>query len=304
MKYRPVAAAVVRYMQGMEPSELTLGFSSCPNDTFMFEALVHGRVRGPKLPLGVVMQDIEALNRRALGEEGPPLAVTKLSVAALGRVLDRYVVLGAGAALGHGCGPLVVAKPDADLAGLPAIEDLRVAVPGVHTTAYLLLRIFAPDFEPIVMRFDEIMPAVAAGQCDAGLIIHESRFTYPEHGLAAVADLGEVWEAQTDAPLPLGVIAARRDLEDAHADALEAGLRASVEHARTHPEDAWPYVREHAQEMDESVCRRHIDLYVNDFSVDLGQTGRAAIETLLRRGMEIGLLPSASFAEGRDLFRR
>lgn len=273
--------------------DLTLGFSSCPNDTFMFEALVHGRVGDASLRVQVVMEDIEALNRRALqADEAALLDVTKLSAAALGHALPRYVVLGAGAALGRGCGPLVVARPDANLDSLRSLADKKVAVPGLHTTAYLLLRSFAPELEPVPMRFDQIMGAVEQGRCEAGLIIHESRFTYRDHGLLQVADLGETWESSTGLPLPLGVITARRDLDPSTMRRVEAGLRRSVEHARAHSEQVWPYIEAHAQEMDPEVCRQHIDLYVNDFSVELGEQGRAAIEELLRRGRAAGLLPS------------
>lgn len=272
---------------------LSVGFSSCPNDTFMFEALIHGRLAAPSVPLRVVMEDIETLNQRALSDDDA-LAFTKLSVAALGRVTDRYAVVAAGAALGRGCGPLVVVRSKDDASGLASLQGRRVAVPGLGTTAYLLLRIHAPQIEPVVMRFDEVMPAVAKGHCDAGLIIHESRFTYPEHGLVELADLGTVWEAETGCPLPLGVIAARRDLPDDHARAFESGLRASVRHARSHPGDSWPYIRAHAQEMDEDVCRRHIDLYVNDFSEELGDEGKKAIVTLLHRGADVGALPPVS----------
>jgi 1,4-dihydroxy-6-naphthoate synthase len=167
-----------------------------------------------------------------------------------------------------------------------------VAIPGEATTANLLLRSFGPaKLERITMRFDRIMPALAAGEVDAGLVIHESRFTYPEHGLACIADLGEVWEAATGLPLPLGVIVARRELPEATAAAVARGLRASVEAAWADPAASRPYVRTHAQEMDEDVCRKHIALYVNDFSASLGDEGRRAIETLVRRMREVGAMP-------------
>lgn len=275
---------------------LTIGFSPCPNDTFMFHALVAGEVPGPRLRPWLA--DIEALNERALGAD--PLPVTKLSVHALAHVRARYTVLAAGAALGRGCGPLVVARPETlrdeePAAALQRLQGRRVAIPGLHTTAHLLLRALAPALTRVVpMRFEAIMPAVAAGEVDAGLIIHESRFTYAAQGLAQVADLGALWEAQTGLPLPLGVIAVQRGLGAGLAEALEAGIVRSILAARARPEAAWPYIRAHAQEMDPEVCRQHIALYVNDFSLALGDEGRAAIDALLARGEAAGLLPGGA----------
>ncbi len=258
---------------------LRLGFSSCPNDTFMFHGLVHGLVPDAP-PVDVVMEDIEALNRRALDPGADALPLSKLSVGAWVRVRDAYTALDAGAALGRGCGPLVVARKSAALSEL---GGRRIAVPGLGTSAYALLRMFGPEHEPVPMRFDAVMPAVERGDVDAGLIIHESRFTYPDHGLVQVADLGEVWEADTGLPLPLGVIAAQADLDPAVRERFERALAASVRHAWAHPEDSRAYVDAHAQEMERSVCERHIALYVNDFSASLGDEGRAAIETFAQR---------------------
>jgi 1,4-dihydroxy-6-naphthoate synthase len=277
-----------------EPTVLPLGFSPCPNDTFMFDALVHGRVDAGGLRFTPEMDDIEVLNRRALGlDPRPPLPVTKVSVAALGRLTGEYAVLDAGAALGRGCGPLVLRRgDDTRRTTLAELRGARVAIPGEATTANLLLRIFGPaELERVTMRFDRIMPALAAGEVDAGLVIHESRFTYPEHGLARIADLGEVWEAATGLPLPLGVIVARRELPEATVRAVEQGLRASVEAAWADPDATRQYVRAHAQELDEDVCRQHIALYVNQFSASLGDEGRRAIETLVERMREVGAMP-------------
>ncbi len=274
---------------------LRFGFSPCPNDTFAFWAAVHGEVDGGA-PLEPVMADIEALNERAVRGDDP-LEVTKLSLPALARCVDDYAVLGSGAALGFGVGPLVVAR-DPELS-LERLADARVAVPGRHTTAFLLMssRLPAPR-EVVAMRFDEVMPAVESGACDAGLVIHESRFTFGAHGLRELCDLGVLWEQETGGPLPLGVIAARRDLDPAVHDAVERSLRASVRFARAQPERARPWIRSHAQEMADDVCDRHIALYVNDFSVELGDVGRGAVDELLRRGREAGLLPA-----GRGAFR-
>ncbi|MBA3545612.1 MAG: 1,4-dihydroxy-6-naphthoate synthase [Nannocystis sp.] len=273
---------------------LAIGFSPCPNDTFMFHALVAGEV--PGLRVRPWLADIEALNLRALGDD--PLPVTKLSVHALAHVRERYTVLASGAALGRGCGPLVVSRPQSSIAGDPAealqrLRGRRVAIPGRYTTAYLLLRALAPELTQVVpMRFEAIMPAVAAGEVDAGLIIHESRFTFATYGLVQVADLGALWEVQSGLPLPLGVIAVQRSLGAEVASALEAGILGSILAARARPEAAWPYILAHAQEMNAEVCRQHIALYVNDFSLALGDEGRAAIDALLARGEAAGLLPA------------
>lgn len=277
-----------------EPTVLPLGFSPCPNDTFMFDALVHGRVDAEGLQLRPELDDIEVLNRRALGlDPRPPLPITKVSVAALAHLTADYAVLDAGAALGRGCGPLVLCRgDDSRYATLAALAGARVAIPGEATTANLLLRIFGPaQLERVTMRFDRIMPALAAGEVDAGLVIHESRFTYREHGLGCIADLGEVWEAATGLPLPLGVIVARRELPAEVVAAVEAGLRRSVEAAWADPDATRPYVRAHAQELDDDVCRRHIALYVNGFSAALGDEGRRAIETLVERMRLVGAMP-------------
>jgi 1,4-dihydroxy-6-naphthoate synthase len=254
--------------------ELTFGFSPCPNDTFAFHALVHGLVDAP-FRVRPVLRDIEELNRAAADGE---LDLTKLSVGAMPGVGDRYAMLRSGAALGHGCGPLVVAREE-----LPLEDALagRVAIPGRQTTAYLLLRLLAGEpAEAVELRFDRIFDAVANGDVDAGLIIHESRFTYREHGLVAVADLGELWERSTSLPVPLAAICARSDLDDGLRAAAETAIRASVEYAFAHPGASADYVRTHAQELSPEVCRQHIELYVNEFSVDVGDAGLAAIQAL------------------------
>jgi 1,4-dihydroxy-6-naphthoate synthase len=263
---------------------MRLAFSSCPNDTFMFHGIVSGAVPLPGVDLSVVMEDIEALNERALGPRPARAHISKLSVGVLPRAAADYTVLAAGAALGRGCGPLVVARAGGPIETLSDLAGARVAIPGALTTANLLLRIFAPPtLERVPMRFDQIMPAVAGGQVDAGLIIHESRFTYPDHGLACVVDLGEAWEGDTGLPLPLGVIAVDRTVAPAAAADIETALAASVAYARADPSRSRAYVRAHAQEMTDDVCDRHIALYVNEFSVDLGAQGREAIDQLLRR---------------------
>jgi 1,4-dihydroxy-6-naphthoate synthase len=252
---------------------LTFGFSPCPNDTFAFHALVHGLVEAP-FRVEPVLLDIEELNVCARAGE---LDLTKLSFGAFGPVGDRYRLLRSGAALGRGVGPLVVAREACVLGDVG-----RIAIPGRDTTAYLLLRLAAPGLGDVVeLRYDRILAAVAGGEVDAGLIIHESRFTYADHGLARVADLGEWWEGETGLPVPLAGICARTDLAEATVAAAEAAIRASVEYALAHPEASRDYVRAHSQELSDEVCAAHIALYVNEFSLDLGDEGSAAIDRLV-----------------------
>jgi 1,4-dihydroxy-6-naphthoate synthase len=250
---------------------LTFGFTPCPNDAFAFHALVHGLVDAP-FAVEPVLLDIEELNQRARGAE---LDLTKLSFGAASAAGERYRLLRSGAALGNGVGPLVVSREPATL---EEAASGRVAIPGYDTTAFLLLRLASPKLGDVVeLRYDRILDAVANGDADAGLIIHESRFTYEEHGLVKVADLGDWWEGETMLPVPLAGIYAREDVE---AEPVERAIRASVEYAFAHPEASRDYVREHSHEMSEEVCRAHIELYVNGYSVDLGEPGLAAIERL------------------------
>ena len=273
---------------------LQLGYSSCPNDTFMFHALVTGQIDAGDMGFDVYMEDIQALNERALGRLSlAPLPITKVSASAMAQLTARYTVLDSGAALGRGVGPLVVTRSTNAPDSLSALGARRIAVPGLETTACLLLRCFAPaNIQLVPMRFEQIMPAVEKGEVDAGLIIHESRFTYGDHGLSRLADLGEIWESETDLPLPLGLIVADRSLETELIERFEDALSRSVRHAHEHPSDSAAYVAEHAQEMSPEVCRQHIALYVNAHSVSIGTEGRAAVDELLRRGRTAGLLPA------------
>jgi 1,4-dihydroxy-6-naphthoate synthase len=256
---------------------LAFGFSPCPNDTFAFDALVHGRIPAP-FRIEPALHDIEELN--ALAREGR-YELTKLSFGALAGLRDRYTMLRSGGALGRGCGPLVVAREPAALAEAAAG---RIAIPGRDTTAYLLLRLAAPALGEVVeVRYDAILAAVASGEADAGLIIHESRFTYAEHGLVEIADLGAWWETETGMPVPLAAICARADVARELQDAAEDAIRRSVEYAFAHPLESREYVRAHSQELSDDVCRRHIELYVNEFTRDLGDDGTAAIDALLAR---------------------
>ncbi|HEX2863295.1 MAG TPA: 1,4-dihydroxy-6-naphthoate synthase [Deinococcales bacterium] len=265
---------------------MELGYSFCPNDTFIFWALTHGKVPAPQ-PVDEILEDVETLNEWA---DAGRLDLTKVSYAQYARVSDRYVALRAGGALGRGVGPLLVARePLASLAGK------RVAVPGLQTTAYLLLSLAHPEgFETLPMRYDEVMPAVLDGRADAGLIIHESRFTYARQGLTKLQDLGEWWEGETGQPIPLGCILARRSLGEETLNALNAAVRASLDYAWAHPEEPRDYIRAHALEMEDPVMDAHINLYVNDYSRDVGDDGQAAVEFLFARAREAGLLPACT----------
>ncbi|MBI5483657.1 MAG: 1,4-dihydroxy-6-naphthoate synthase [Deltaproteobacteria bacterium] len=268
---------------------LTLGFSPCPNDTFMFYPLVHGLVDTAGLSYRERLEDVETLNQLALQGE---LDVSKVSYHALGHIRDNYVLLRSGSALGRGCGPLLVARDGISPAEL---RGKTIAVPGSYTTALLLLRLFDQALDNfIVMPFNEIMTAVSNGRVAAGLIIHESRFTYQGLGLHKLLDLGEWWESETGLPIPLGGIVARRSLGAETIAAVERALRAGVEYARTHPDEAAGYIGEHAQEISPEVCAAHIGLYVNDFSVELGYEGEQAIDCLLKQAEYSGIIPRST----------
>ena len=270
---------------GSTTRTLSLGFSPCPNDTFIFHALVKGIVRAEGLSFEERLEDVETLNR--LAGQGA-LDVSKVSYGAIPHLVRDYVLLRSGGALGRGCGPLVVAR---EAIGRGDLAGRHIAIPGRNTTANLLLRLYAPDAAPgVEMVYSDIMPAVARGEVDAGLIIHESRFTYPRHGLVKVVDLGEWWENTTGLPIPLGGILARRDLGAGTIRAIDDALRRSVEHAFADPAASREYVRAHAQEMDDEVTRQHIDLYVNHFSVDVGEVGERAIHELFARARAAGIV--------------
>lgn len=267
---------------------LSLGFSPCPNDTFIFHALVSGLIETPGVAFTPRLEDVETLNVLARGRS---IDVTKVSYGAIPYLLDDYVLLRSGGALGFGCGPLLVAR---EPVALDRIAELEIAIPGRFTTANLLLRLLEPGAPPgREMSYEQIMPAVAAGEVDAGLIIHESRFTYPDHGLTRIVDLGEWWEKVTGAPIPLGGIVARRDLGD-DIPIIESAIRSSVEYGFADPAASEAYIRDHAQEMSDDVTRSHIELYVNDFSIDVGSAGEMAIRELLRRAAVAGLTPTRS----------
>jgi len=264
----------------------TLAYSPCPNDTYIFAALTN-RMLGDAPSVRVHFADIEELNAAAARGEHE---LTKVSYGAIPHLMDRYRILRSGGALGRGCGPLVVTRPGV-AATLADVTDLHVAIPGERTTAFMLLQL-ALGARPRAthMRFDAIIPAVARGEVDAGLIIHESRFTYPDAGLVSVADLGDWWESVTGMPIPLGAILARSDLSDERARTLDEAVRASLRYARANPGDIMPFVREHAFEMSDEVMRKHIDLYVNQYSDDIGDDGIAAVNELFARARAAGIL--------------
>ena len=262
---------------------LTLAVSPCPNDTFVFHALVHGLIPGAP-PVDLTFADVDVTNTAA---ERGAFDLVKVSYAALPWLLDDYHLLPCGGAVGRGCGPLVLTADDRrDLTGA------TVAVPGERTTAYLLFRLWSADRPPArieVVPFHQIMPGVADGTYDAGLVIHEARFTYPRYGLTALADLGEWWESATGLPIPLGAILARRGAVDP-AEAAEL-IRTSVSMAWANPDASRQFVLANAQEMEPAVVRRHIELYVNEFTLDLGHDGYAAADALLGRSAAAGITP-------------
>ena len=267
---------------------LKLAFSPCPNDCFMFDAIVHHRIDLEGLEFSVTFADIEALNESAFTGA---VDVTKLSFHAYAYCADRYVLLDAGSALGRNCGPLIISKRPLSVEEV-ASGVVRIAIPGKYTTANFLCGLAFPraqDKTPLL--FSEIEPAVLEGRFDAGVIIHENRFTYESRGLRKVIDLGEFWERETGAPIPLGGIVVRRSLPDEVKMRVNRVMRRSVEYAFAHPQASLPFVRAHAQEMSDDVMYRHIDLYVNDYSVDLGVTGKGAIETLFDRARAAGIVP-------------
>ena len=274
---------------------LTLGFSPCPNDTFIFHALVSGAVTADGVTFIERLEDVETLNR--LARDGT-LDITKISYGAIPYLLDKYILLRSGGALGRGCGPLLVAR---EPMSRDALHGKRIAIPGHYTTANLLLRLYDPALSRGVETvYSDILPAVARGDADAGLIIHESRFTYPEQGLVCLQDLGEWWETETGLPIPLGGILARRSLGDAAIQAVDRVLARSVGYAFAHPDASREYIQTHAQEMDPQVQQQHIDLYVNRFSEDLGPDGEAAVQALFARGQAAGIIPQV---EG-DIMRK
>lgn len=270
----------------MNPA-LSLAFSPCPNDTFIFDAMVHHKIDTEGLAFSVEMADVEQLNKTAF-QAGPD--IVKLSYHAFAYLTEKYQILNAGSALGNNCGPLLIAKSP-----LKDLKGKKIAIPGKYTTANFLLNLAFPDIqEKEEMVFSEIEDAVISGKVDAGLIIHENRFTYHLKGLHKIMDLGEFWETSTGSPIPLGGIAIKRKLPEEIKTKVDRVLRKSVEYAFANPGSSNAFVKEHAQEMDPRVIESHINLYVNEFSINLGYKGRKAIETLYRAAKEKNIIPSFS----------
>ncbi len=288
--------------------KLTLGFSPCPNDTFIFDALIHHKIDTEGLDFEVCYEDVETLNHKAFNDE---LDITKLSYHAYAYAVENYVLLNAGSALGFGVGPLLICnrpelmeqlsaishQPTAD--DLSFLENLVVGIPGKYTTANFLLGLAFPNLiNKQEMVFSGIEQALLDERIDLGLIIHENRFTYQDKGLNKIMDLGDYWERTTGAPIPLGGIVARRRLSEEMINRIDRVIRRSVEYAFDNPKSGLDFIRSHAQEMSEEVMYKHIELYVNRFSVSLGDEGKAAIHTLFRKAWGLKLIPQTT----KDLF--
>ena len=272
--------------ESKEKRTLTLGFSPCPNDTFIFNAWVHGGVPLPGHDIRVQLHDVETLNRMAFSGA---LDITKLSFFAWLKVKEQYRLLSSGGALGFGCGPVVIAR---EQVRVEALADCRIALPGEWTTAHLLFRLWAPQAgQRFFVPYDQIFETLRSGRADCGVIIHESRFTFRQMGFVPIMDLGAWWEEQTGLPIPLGCIGAHRRLGEPTALAAQETIRLSIAAARQAPAAALPYIRCHAQEMTAEVLEAHIHTFVNEFSLDLGDTGRRAVAVLEEKARERGIIP-------------
>lgn len=270
-------------------NKLTIGFSPCPNDTFIFDALVHHKIDTEGLDFEVYLGDVEDLNQKAFNNE---LDITKLSYHAYGYLTENYVLLDAGSALGAGCGPLLITKPSTLHSSL---NTLKIAIPGKYTTANFLLSIAHPEAtNKVEMLFSDIEDAVLSGKVDAGLIIHENRFTYQQKGLEKIIDLGEYWEKTTSSLIPLGGIVMKRNLPTETIHKVNRLLRKSIEYAFENPDSPLAYMQCHAQEMDKKVMMQHVDLYVNKYSIDLGDEGKSAITKMFNLAQEKGVIPPIS----------
>lgn len=268
--------------------KLTLGFSPCPNDTFIFDALIHHKIDTEGLDFDVVFDDVETLNQKAFKAE---LDITKLSYHAYGFAIKDYVLLAAGSALGFGVGPLLICKNKIDLSN----ENLKVGIPGKYTTANFLLSLAYPNLKnKIELVFSDIEQKLLDEEIDLGLIIHENRFTYQDKGLLKVKDLGEYWEEKTNCAIPLGGIVIKRSLPHAIKQTVNRLIRKSVEFAFENPKSALPFIKSHAQEMDEKVIYQHIELYVNKYSVDLRAEGKKAIKILFNEAFDKNIIPKTN----------
>ena len=265
--------------------KITLGFSSCPNDTFIFDAMIHNKIDTEGLEFDLIIEDVEELNRRAFNNE---LDVTKISFNAYTHLLENYILLDSGAALGENCGPLIISSKEMSM---DELSDKMIAIPGKNTTANLLMTLAFPNHKnKKEMIFSDIEKSIINGDVDAGLIIHESRFTYEQKDLIKVLDIGEYWENTTGTPTPLGGIIAKRDLGIQLIHKINRVLRRSVEFAFANPKSGLEFIKEHSQEMSEEVMYKHIALYVNDYSVNLGEKGKEAVRRLFAESKKAMLI--------------
>lgn len=281
--------------------KLSLGFSPCPNDTFIFDAMIHQKIDTEGLSFEVSYEDVEALNQKAFRSE---LDITKLSYHAYAYLTENYVLLHAGSALGFGVGPLLICNQETyssillenlnSVTKLPEkqIRKLGIGIPGKYTTANFLLSIAFPEAKnKIEMKFFEIESAILNQQIDMGVIIHENRFTYEEKGLKKIIDLGEFWEDMTQGPIPLGGIMIKRKLPEDIKQKVNRIIQRSVEYAFNHPESGMDFIRSHSQEMSIDVVKKHIELYVNKFSIELGEVGKKAVQTFFDEAQKVGIIP-------------
>lgn len=270
----------------------TLGFSPCPNDCFIFDAMIHGKIDTEGLSFQPIISDVEDLNQRAFKGE---LDITKISYHAYAYINKEYVLLHAGSALGNNCGPLLISKKDYSSTNEINNLDLssfKIAIPGKYTTANLLMGLYAPNAKnKVEMVFSAIEDSILNGYVDTGVIIHENRFTYQQKGLHKIIDLGEFWEILTSCPIPLGAIAVKRNIADEEKENINRVLRRSVEFAFANPEASMEFVKQHSQSMSEEVMKKHIDLYVNKYSIDLGETGKNAVRVLYQKAQEANIIP-------------
>lgn len=282
--FRPQSLQISFYFLAMQ--NFRVGLSPCPNDTFMFDALLHNKINLEDCEFTPVMDDVQQLNERAMRTD---LEVTKMSFFAYTKVPHHYKILNAGSALGKNCGPILISKKPIDKHA--DLSQLNVCIPGANTTANLLLSIFYPEIKnKTAILFSDIENALLNDEYDAGLIIHENRFTYELKGLNKIVDLGEAWQQATGYHIPLGCIVVKRSIDEAMQKKIDKLLHKSVKYAFSHPDSVMKFVRQHAQEMDEAVMKQHIVLYVNNFSIDLGVQGKAAIAHLFKKGQEVGLI--------------
>lgn len=269
--------------------KLSLGFSPCPNDTFIFDALIHHKIDTEGLDFEVFFGDVETLNNKAFQGE---LDITKLSFHAFAHAHDNYALLDAGSALGFGVGPLLISKQN-DLQPDKLSATLKIGIPGKYTTANFLLGIAFPHLQnKREMLFSDIESALVHEDIDAGLIIHENRFTYAEKGLTKIIDLGNYWETLTGCAIPLGGIVIKRDLDEQIKRKVNRLIRKSVEYAFANPKSGFDFIKQHAQEMSEEVMYKHIDLYVNKYSIDLGTEGRKAVDVLFQMAQDRKIIDS------------